>query len=79
MKVIVVSPKNRTVYNFRGDLIKEIIAYGHEVLVTGPDRIDVDKIEALGAKFVEIPMKGQKESFNVSVAAGIAIYGIMNL
>ncbi len=57
MKVIVVSPKNRTVYNFRGDLIKEIIAYGHEVLVTGPDRIDVDKIEALGAKFVEIPMK----------------------
>ena len=29
--------------------------------------------------FVEIPMKGQKESFNVSVAAGISIYGIMNL
>ena len=26
--------------------------------------------------FVEIPMKGQKESFNVSVAAGIALYGI---
>ena len=29
--------------------------------------------------FVEIPMQGQKESFNVSVATGIAIYGIMNL
>ncbi|MBQ9017858.1 TrmH family RNA methyltransferase [Candidatus Saccharibacteria bacterium] len=29
--------------------------------------------------FVEIPMCGQKESFNVSVAAGIAIYGIMNI
>ena len=29
--------------------------------------------------FVEIPMRGKKESFNVSVAAGIAIYGIMNL
>lgn len=27
--------------------------------------------------FVEIPMRGQKESFNVSVAAGIALYGIM--
>ena len=26
--------------------------------------------------FVEIPMQGQKESFNVSVATGIAIYGI---
>lgn len=29
--------------------------------------------------FVEIPMKGQKESFNVSVAAGIALYAIMNV
>jgi tRNA G18 (ribose-2'-O)-methylase SpoU len=29
--------------------------------------------------FVEIPMKGQKESFNVSVATGIAVYGLMNL
>lgn len=25
---------------------------------------------------VEIPMRGQKESFNVSVAAGIALYGL---
>lgn len=29
--------------------------------------------------FVEIPMKGQKESFNVSVAAGIALYAIINV
>ena len=29
--------------------------------------------------FVEIPMRGKKESFNVSVAAGITIYDIMNL
>lgn len=26
--------------------------------------------------FVEIPMRGQKESFNVSVAAGIAMWGL---
>ena len=26
--------------------------------------------------FVEIPMRGQKESFNVSVAAGIALFGL---
>lgn len=29
--------------------------------------------------FIEIPMKGQKESFNVSVAAGIALYGLLNI
>ncbi|MBR5079019.1 MAG: glycosyltransferase family 4 protein [Victivallales bacterium] len=55
-KFILISPKNRTVYNFRGDLIKEIVKRGYEVVVTGPDRTDVDKIEALGARFVEIPM-----------------------
>lgn len=56
MKFVLLSPKNRTVYNFRGDLIKEITVKGYEVIVTGPDMTDVDKIEALGAKFVEIPM-----------------------
>lgn len=56
MKFLLISPKNRTVYNFRGDLIKAIIARGYEVIVTGPDQTDVDKIEALGARFVEIPM-----------------------
>ena len=29
--------------------------------------------------FIEIPMRGQKESFNVSVAAGIAMYGLSTL
>lgn len=27
-------------------------------------------------KLIEIPMRGQKESFNVSVATGIALYGL---
>lgn len=57
MKIIVISPKNRTTYNFRGDLIKKIIEYGYEVIVTGPNRDHIDKIHDLGAKFIEIPMK----------------------
>lgn len=56
MKFILVSPKNRTAYNFRGDLIKRIIESGYEVIVTGPNRDNVEKIEALGARFAEIPM-----------------------
>lgn len=56
MKFILISPKNRTVYNFRGDLIKKIISCGYEVVVTGPNRIDVDKVEALGARFIEVPI-----------------------
>lgn len=56
MKFILISPKNRTAYNFRGDLIKEIIGCGYEVVVTGPNRENMEHIEALGARFAEIPM-----------------------
>lgn len=56
MKLILVSPKNRTVYNFRGDLIKKFINAGFEVVVTGPNRDDVERIESLGVRFVEVPM-----------------------
>lgn len=56
MKFLLISPKNRTVYNFRGDLIREIVGRGYEVVVTGPDQTDIARITALGARFVEIPM-----------------------
>lgn len=56
MKFVLISPKNRTVYNFRGDLIREIINKGYEVVVTGPDETDVDKILELGASFVKVPV-----------------------
>ena len=50
------------------------------VLVLGEEINGIDySLHDIIDLFVEIPMKGQKESFNVSVAAGIAIYGIMNL
>ena len=40
--------------------------------VSGIPRGLLDECEAV----LEIPMRGQKESFNVSVAAGIALYGL---
>lgn len=56
MKFLMISPKNRTVYNFRGELIREIISKGYEVVVSGPDMTDVDRITDLGVRFVKIPM-----------------------
>ena len=55
MKIMVISPKNKTVFNFRGDLIKEMIRRGNEVYVTGPNRDFIEDIENLGATFIEIP------------------------
>ena len=50
------------------------------VLILGEEVHGIDySLYDIIDQFVEIPMRGKKESFNVSVAAGIAIYGIMNL
>lgn len=50
------------------------------VLILGEEVYGIDNsLYEIIDLFVEIPMKGRKESFNVSVAAGIAMYGIMNL
>ncbi len=56
MKFFLISPKNRPSYNFRGDLIREIISRGNTVHVTGPDMTDVDRITELGAEFHEVPL-----------------------
>lgn len=56
MKFLLISPKNRTVYNFRGELIKRIKEKGYDVIVTGPNRDNIEKIEELGVKFTELPM-----------------------
>lgn len=56
MKILVISPKNKTVFNFRGDLIKDMIANGNEVYVTGPNQEFIEDIYALGVnEFFEVP------------------------
>ena len=57
MRILVVSPKNKTVFNFRGDLIKDMVANENEVFVIGPNREFIDDIIALGVKeFIEVPL-----------------------
>lgn len=47
------------------------------VLILGEEVKGIDySLHDIIDLFVEIPMKGQKESFNVSVAAGIALFGL---
>ena len=56
--------------DFQPDGGKIALLLGEEVHGTPPELLEIcDTI-------VEIPMRGQKESFNVSVAAGIALYQI---
>ena len=69
----------RPIYKLNEPKLKEVLSQkivlvlGEEVNGINPELYDLIDL------FVEIPMRGKKESFNVSVAAGIAMYGIMNL
>jgi glycosyltransferase involved in cell wall biosynthesis len=56
-KFLLISPKNRTVYNFRGDLISDIQKKGYNVIVTGPNTDGKDEIDKLGVEFFLIPLK----------------------
>lgn len=73
-KFVLISPKNRTVYNFRGDLIREIQSRGYQVMVTGPDRADIGKVLELGVEFAEIPMSKTGTSISADVRYFIRLY-----
>lgn len=77
MKFLLISPKNRTVYNFRGELVQTIIKKDYQVTVTGPDNADVHKIEALGANFVEIPMRKNGTSIFEDIRYCLRLYRLM--
>ena len=77
MKFFLISPKNRTAHNFRGDLIKEIISRGHTVCVTGPDQTEVDKILELGAQFFEIPLNKDNTSIFGDIKYCVNIFKLL--
>lgn len=69
MKILVISPKNKTVFNFRGDLIRDMIARGNEVVVIGPNKDYIDDIMSLGvSEFVEIPLVKDNTSIKGDMA-----------
>lgn len=74
MKIMVVSPKNKTVFNFRGDLIRHMIACGNSVVVIGPNQEYVEDIMTLGvSKFIEVPLVKD----NTSVLGDVKYCGML--
>ena len=71
--------KNVPIYQLNDKKLKAKLS-DEVVLILGEEVNGIDySLYDIIDLFVEIPMCGTKESFNVSVAAGIAMYGIMNL
>lgn len=69
MRILIISPKNKTVFNFRGDLIRDMISHGHEVLVTGPNRDFLDDVLALGVgELIHVPLVKDNTSITGDLA-----------
>lgn len=63
----------------RSTMLSDYSAPSEFVLVLGEEVEGIPKqLLSLCDTLLEIPMKGEKESFNVSVAAGIALYALTN-
>lgn len=56
MKILVAANDSDGLFIFRQDLIKRLIADGHEVAVSLPDGNCTEKLKALGCEFVETPV-----------------------
>lgn len=68
--------KDKRLFSLCDPQIKNI--FGDKIaLILGEEVSGIDNsLYAIIDYFVEIPIEGQKESFNVSVATGIALYGL---
>lgn len=70
--------ENVPIYALNDPKLKEKLT-DKTVLILGEEVNGIDySLHDIIDLFIEIPMKGQKESFNVSVATGIALYELMN-
>jgi glycosyltransferase involved in cell wall biosynthesis len=55
MKVLIIAGYTPSLINFRGDLIRAMVAEGHKVMAAGPEGGYEDQIAELGAEFLQIP------------------------
>ncbi len=57
MKVLIVLNSAWNLRNFRSGLIKALLDHGHEVVLAAPADEHVSALQALGARFVNLPMR----------------------
>lgn len=57
MKIVIIAGYTKSIISFRGDLIRAMVQAGHEVITAGPEVGHEEEIAALGATYVQIPLK----------------------
>ncbi|NPV29982.1 MAG: glycosyltransferase family 4 protein [Firmicutes bacterium] len=56
-RVLIISHYARSLLNFRGELIRTLTELGHEVTTLGPEAGFEEKLKALGAGYIQIPLE----------------------
>ncbi len=54
MNIVILASYAKSLVNFRGDLIKDMIAAGHRVTAIAPENDCIDDIRSLGANFIQV-------------------------
>lgn len=55
-RILIVSHYARSLLNFRGELIRKLVGLGHEVTALAPEEGFAEKVRALGAEYIQIPL-----------------------
>lgn len=73
-KVVIVSQYAPSLVNFRGELIREIVSRGHQVICLGPEKGFEKEMARLGATYTDIPLErtGMNPLHDVSAVYAIA-------
>ena len=67
-KVMIVINTAWNIYNFRAGLVRALIDAGYDVVAVAPPDAFIGRLEALGCRFVPLPMKGHGKSLTGELA-----------
>ena len=56
-RIVIVGPYARSLMSFRGDLMKEWVSLGHDVLAMAPEEGFETELKTIGVKYYSIPME----------------------
>ncbi len=57
MTIFILGPDTKMLYKLRGDLIEQLVEYGHQVTAVAPDREFEKELRAFRADFIQLPFQ----------------------
>ena len=78
-KILIIAGYGRSLISFRGDLIKELLARGHEVIAVAPESDCAEEVRALGCGYHSFSMKRSGMNPFVDMGSIRALVSLLNI